>query len=58
MSSGYDVLDIPARVITTGNRTARNVQIKKSVRVVSVMFKSAHRRTLAEAVDAVNSVVA
>lgn len=47
------MLHILARELITGNGTATDVQIKKSVGVVSIVSWPVHRRTLAEAADAV-----
>lgn len=38
-------------------RTVSNVQAKKLIGVVTVVLKSAHRKALAEAVDAVRLIV-
>lgn len=57
VSFSGDVLGIPAREITTPERTVSGVQVKMCVRVVSVMFKSGHQKKLADAADAVSSGV-
>lgn len=57
VSSSDGGLYIYSRVITEGMRTVRNVQVKKWTRVVSVLLKPGHRKTLAKAADAVNSVL-
>lgn len=56
IGSRGDVLDIFAREITTGKRTANDVQVENYGKVVSFFFKLEHRRTLAKAFDAVTSV--
>lgn len=45
VSFSSDMLDITNRVITTGKRTASDLQVKQWVRVVSVIFKPGNRET-------------
>lgn len=52
------MLDLSAHEITTSRRTAKNVRVEKYVGVVSVFFKPGRRKSMAEAADAINSVVA
>lgn len=54
---GCDVLDIPAREITTGKRTVNDAQVKNLVGVVSIVFKFGHRKMLSEATDIFWSVI-
>lgn len=53
VSSISVVLDTPTGKITKGKSTARNVQVKKLVGVVSDFFKSGHPKTLEAAANAV-----
>lgn len=52
-----DIHYIPARVITTGRWMVSYLQAKKWVEVVSVIIKPAHQKVLAEAANAVSSVI-
>lgn len=56
-SASVYVFDIPASVMTTRKRTVGDVPVKKNVGVVSVAYKPKYRKTLAEAGEAVSSVV-
>lgn len=57
VSSSGDVLNVSAREITKSKRKASNVQNKKWIGMVFVVFKSRHRKVLGEEADAVSSVV-
>lgn len=57
MTSSGIVLYIAARETTTGKRTVSDVDVMRSVGVVSVVFKHGHRKTYAEAANTVSSVV-
>lgn len=50
------MLDIPSREITKSKMTVSAAQDKKWIGVVSVAFKSGHRRMIAEAFDTISSV--
>lgn len=56
-SASSDVLDIPYPEMTMPKETASDVQVKKRVTVMSVLFKPGHRKTLVEAADAVSPVL-
>lgn len=51
------MLDTKAREPTTSQRTVSDVQLKKSVGVISDVFKPGHRKTFAVAADAVSSII-
>lgn len=55
--SNGDIFDIPAWEITKAERTTSDLQVKKWVGVVSVVFKPGHRKTFEEAADAISSVL-
>lgn len=57
VSSSGDVLDIRAWDIIAGKMTAGDVQVKKWIKVVSVVFRPGHREALMEVADATSSVV-
>lgn len=56
MTSNSHVLYIPARETTTGKTTSSDVQVRRWVGVVPVMFKPRQRKILAETGDALSSV--
>lgn len=51
------MLDIPACKTKTSEKTVSDVEAKRWIGVVSVVFKSEYRKILAERADAVSSVV-
>lgn len=52
-----DVLNIPAREIATGKRTANDVQLKKWIGVLSIIFKPVHQKTLEDVTTKISFVI-